>query len=254
MSASSTLPANDLSTSADHVLRLVARLVEKWLSESALRPCAKLQPLRSIAGVHLSPTADTNFQVRPPVWSDIRTRCRAGGAPRRTRTLRVIIELGACRVDGFLTMISPCRSVSTCQPQALTRNPRPQTSQRCSACACSSCPRGSGRATSTRSHCRAVSRALSPYDPARRQPPLAAELLRVRSLGKPRGHDEQGAGRAAWDVVGVGTCSGLGWQVLTDLHGEIIVKEATTRHAPSRYDTQEYAYAEGTACRQRVRI
>ncbi len=49
-----------------------------------------------------------------------------------------------------------------------------------------------------------------------------------------------------WDVLGVGLIlKAWGWQALTDLHGEIIVKEAID---PLRtkfdYDTQEYAYAE----------
>jgi hypothetical protein len=49
-----------------------------------------------------------------------------------------------------------------------------------------------------------------------------------------------------WDVAGVGYfMKAWGWQVLTDLHGEIIVKEAID---PTRstfdYDTQEYAYNE----------
>ncbi len=49
-----------------------------------------------------------------------------------------------------------------------------------------------------------------------------------------------------WDILGVGyVLKAWGWQVTTDLHGEIIVKEAID---PSRYtfdyDTQEYAYTE----------
>ncbi len=49
-----------------------------------------------------------------------------------------------------------------------------------------------------------------------------------------------------WDLLGVGLIlKAWGWQVLTDLHGEIIVKEAID---PLRtqfdYDTQEYAYTE----------
>jgi hypothetical protein len=49
-----------------------------------------------------------------------------------------------------------------------------------------------------------------------------------------------------WDLAGVGYfMKAWGWQVLTDLHGEIIVKEAID---PTRstfdYDTQEYAYTE----------
>jgi hypothetical protein len=49
-----------------------------------------------------------------------------------------------------------------------------------------------------------------------------------------------------WDLLGVGLIlKAWGWQVLTDLHGEIIIKEAVD---PSRttfdYDTQDYAYQE----------
>jgi len=49
-----------------------------------------------------------------------------------------------------------------------------------------------------------------------------------------------------WDLLGVGLIlKAWGWQVLTDLHGEIIVKEAID---PSRtafdYDTQQFAYEE----------
>src|SRR5213596_1477424 len=49
-----------------------------------------------------------------------------------------------------------------------------------------------------------------------------------------------------WDLLGVGMIlKAWGWQVLTDLHGEIIVKEAID---PTRtkfdYDTQQYAYQE----------
>jgi hypothetical protein len=49
-----------------------------------------------------------------------------------------------------------------------------------------------------------------------------------------------------WDLAGVGYfMKAWGWQVLTDLHGEIIVKEAID---PTRstfdYDTQEYTYTE----------
>jgi hypothetical protein len=49
-----------------------------------------------------------------------------------------------------------------------------------------------------------------------------------------------------WDLLGVGyILKAWGWQVLTDLHGEIIVREAIdqTRTAFD-YDTQEYAYTE----------
>jgi hypothetical protein len=49
-----------------------------------------------------------------------------------------------------------------------------------------------------------------------------------------------------WDLLGVGLIlKAWGWQVLTDLHGEIVIKEAID---PSRtsfdYDTQDYAYQE----------
>ncbi|HEY5489711.1 MAG TPA: SusD/RagB family nutrient-binding outer membrane lipoprotein [Gemmatimonadaceae bacterium] len=49
-----------------------------------------------------------------------------------------------------------------------------------------------------------------------------------------------------WDVLGVGyVLKAWGWQVLTDVHGEIIIKEAFT---PGQflfdYDTQEFAYGE----------
>ncbi len=49
-----------------------------------------------------------------------------------------------------------------------------------------------------------------------------------------------------WDLLGVGLIlKAWGWQVLTDLHGEIIIKEA---FEPGRtsfdYDTQDYAYQE----------
>jgi hypothetical protein len=49
-----------------------------------------------------------------------------------------------------------------------------------------------------------------------------------------------------WDLLGVGVIlKAWGWQVLTDLHGEIVIQEAID---PSRtaftYDTQEFAYQE----------
>lgn len=49
-----------------------------------------------------------------------------------------------------------------------------------------------------------------------------------------------------WDVLGVGyILKAWGWQVTTDLHGEIIVKEAIDPTKFSfNYDTQEYAYQE----------
>lgn len=49
-----------------------------------------------------------------------------------------------------------------------------------------------------------------------------------------------------WDLLGIGyVLKAWGWQVLTDLHGEIIVQEAIdpTKFA-FNYDTQEYAYDE----------
>ncbi len=49
-----------------------------------------------------------------------------------------------------------------------------------------------------------------------------------------------------WDLLGVGNIiKAWGWQELTDLHGEIIVKEAINQSTFSfNYDTQEYAYQE----------
>lgn len=49
-----------------------------------------------------------------------------------------------------------------------------------------------------------------------------------------------------WDLLGVGyILKAWGWQVLTDLHGEIIVQEAIDASKFSfNYDTQEYAYEE----------
>jgi len=49
-----------------------------------------------------------------------------------------------------------------------------------------------------------------------------------------------------WDLLGVGMIlKAWGWQVLTDLHGEIIVKEAIDQSRTSfDYDTQQYAYEE----------
>ena len=49
-----------------------------------------------------------------------------------------------------------------------------------------------------------------------------------------------------WDILGVGyVIKAWGWQELTDLHGEIIIKEAfdQTRLAFD-YDSQEFAYQE----------
>jgi len=49
-----------------------------------------------------------------------------------------------------------------------------------------------------------------------------------------------------WDLLGVGKIlKAWGWQALTDLHGEIIVKEAIDQSKFSfGYDSQEYAYQE----------
>ena len=49
-----------------------------------------------------------------------------------------------------------------------------------------------------------------------------------------------------WDLLGVAyILKAWGWLVLTDLHGEIIVKEAINQNTFSfNYDTQEYAYQE----------
>jgi hypothetical protein len=49
-----------------------------------------------------------------------------------------------------------------------------------------------------------------------------------------------------WDLLGVGyILKAWGWQVLTDLHGEIIVQQAIDQTRTSfDYDTQEYAYTE----------
>jgi hypothetical protein len=49
-----------------------------------------------------------------------------------------------------------------------------------------------------------------------------------------------------WDLLGVGqVLKAWGWQVTTDIHGEIIVKEAIDQSRFSfDYDTQEYAYTE----------
>lgn len=49
-----------------------------------------------------------------------------------------------------------------------------------------------------------------------------------------------------WDLLGVGyILKAWGWQALTDLHGEIIVKEAIDQSKFSfNYDTQEFAYQE----------
>ena len=49
-----------------------------------------------------------------------------------------------------------------------------------------------------------------------------------------------------WDLLGVGyILKAWGWQVLTDLHGEIIIKEAIDQSKFSfNYDDQEFAYGE----------
>jgi hypothetical protein len=50
-----------------------------------------------------------------------------------------------------------------------------------------------------------------------------------------------------WDLLGVGyVLKAWGWQVLTDMHGEIIIKEAFNQGTSFSfgYDTQEYAYGE----------
>jgi SusD/RagB-like outer membrane lipoprotein len=49
-----------------------------------------------------------------------------------------------------------------------------------------------------------------------------------------------------WDLLGVGLIlKAWGWQVLTDLHGEIIIKEAIDASKTSfAYDTQDFAYQE----------
>src|SRR4051812_31478951 len=49
-----------------------------------------------------------------------------------------------------------------------------------------------------------------------------------------------------WDLLGVGLImKAWGWQVLTDLHGEIIVKEAVDQSRTAfDYDPQDYAYLE----------
>ncbi|BAH40239.1 MAG TPA: SusD/RagB family nutrient-binding outer membrane lipoprotein [Gemmatimonas aurantiaca] len=49
-----------------------------------------------------------------------------------------------------------------------------------------------------------------------------------------------------WDILGVGyVLKAWGWQVLTDMHGEIIIKEAINQNTFSfNYDSQEFAYQE----------
>lgn len=49
-----------------------------------------------------------------------------------------------------------------------------------------------------------------------------------------------------WDLLGVGlVLKAWGWQVLTDLHGEIVVQQAIDQTRTSfDYDTQQYAYQE----------
>lgn len=52
------------------------------------------------------------------------------------------------------------------------------------------------------------------------------------------------AAEERWDLLGVGQfMKAWGWQVLTDMHGEIVVKEAIDQSRTTfDYDTQEYAY------------
>ena len=50
-----------------------------------------------------------------------------------------------------------------------------------------------------------------------------------------------------WDLLGVGyVLKAWGWQVLTDMHGEIVIKEAFNQGTSFsfNYDSQEYAYTE----------
>jgi hypothetical protein len=58
--------------------------------------------------------------------------------------------------------------------------------------------------------------------------------------------NEKATAEERWDLLGVGlVLKAWGWQVLTDLHGEIIVSEAIDQSKFSfNYDTQEYAYDE----------
>lgn len=57
---------------------------------------------------------------------------------------------------------------------------------------------------------------------------------------------DKAAAEERWDVLGLGyILKAWGWQQLTDLHGEIIVKEAIDQTKFSfNYDTQEFAYVE----------
>ena len=54
---------------------------------------------------------------------------------------------------------------------------------------------------------------------------MARRVLVARP--EPRRHDDKAEAEQRWDLLGVGyVLKAWGWQVLTDMHGEIIVKEA----------------------------
>lgn len=57
---------------------------------------------------------------------------------------------------------------------------------------------------------------------------------------------EKSEAEERWDLLGVGlVLKAWGWQVLTDLHGEIIIQQAVDQSRFAfDYDTQEYAYQE----------
>jgi hypothetical protein len=58
---------------------------------------------------------------------------------------------------------------------------------------------------------------------------------------------EKAEAEQRWDLLGVGyVLKAWGWQAVTDMHGEVIVKEAINQGATFtfNYDTQEYAYQE----------
>jgi hypothetical protein len=57
---------------------------------------------------------------------------------------------------------------------------------------------------------------------------------------------KQAEAEQRWDVLGVGyILKAWGWQSLTDLHGEIVIKEAFDETKTTfKYDTQEFAYQE----------
>ena len=84
------------------------------------------------------------------------------------------------------------------------------------------------------------------YDPASDNgAPAMARCLLVAGTESGR-HEQQGEAEERWDLLGVGLIlKAWGWQVLTDLHGEIVIQEAID---PSKmhftYDTQEFAYEE----------